>query len=176
MHDLPIGQLLFGGLHYRDAIHVAVAPVETAEALSPGDHIGFLKPGLVANAGTDHIGIVDPSLTQAVEVGQKFYMFLYPQTISSLRHDWTHPAFLPTSPKEVGEAESWLRDFALGYNLDYDHLVNEASSQGYITAHGVDLHGQADFDSNTFWRHLETVTGKTFSQEQRENTSFSCSC
>lgn len=76
----------------RDAIHIAVVPVVAGQNLLPGDHIHISSQG---NAVLGHpaIGIVDPYLTKKVLEGETFWMFLYPNTITSLRHDWTHPAF-----------------------------------------------------------------------------------
>src|SRR5687768_16079234 len=87
----------------RDAVHIAIAPVIANERLKPGQPIGFKTPGdptIVTGRGTRSIGIVDPFLMEEVVAGERFYIFLYPQTITSLRHDWTHPAFdqvVPTS-------------------------------------------------------------------------------
>lgn len=81
----------------RDAIHVAVAPAVAAETLTPGQHIGLHDDGR-AGPGVPPIGIVDPFLTSAVEEGQRFWLLLYPNTITSLRHVWTHPAFAPKVP------------------------------------------------------------------------------
>lgn len=82
----------------RDAIHIAVAPVTAADYLEPGQHVGFCCKGnttlVAALEDTELIGIVDPFLKARVEPGQQFWLFLYPNTITSLRHVWSHPAFV----------------------------------------------------------------------------------
>ena len=76
----------------RDAVHVAVVPVEAGVALEPGQHVGLSSDG-TATPTRPHIGIVDPLLTARVQPGQRFWLWLYPGTITSLVHHWTHPAF-----------------------------------------------------------------------------------
>lgn len=90
-----LGQLIEDGDRRRDAIHVAVAPVTAAQRLTPGQHIGLVEPDNPELAGPcdQNIGIVDPFLAQEVEPGQRFWLFLYPGTVTGLRHVWTHPAF-----------------------------------------------------------------------------------
>jgi hypothetical protein len=90
-----LGQLIDNGDRRRDAIHIAVAPVTAAERLSPGQHVGLIEQGNLELVGPSEcsIGVVDPFLMREVEPGQRFWLFLYPGTITGLRHVWTHPAF-----------------------------------------------------------------------------------
>ena len=93
MDTLKLGQIIEGEQH-RDAIHIAVAPVEAAEQFVPGQRVGLLADGRASGKPfVDKIGIVDPFLRTDVEAGQRFWLWLTPYTITSLRHEWTHPAF-----------------------------------------------------------------------------------
>lgn len=90
-----LGQLIDDGERRRDAIHIAVAPVTAAVRLKPGQHVGLIHEADLDRVGPTEssIGIVDPFLVEDVEPGQRFWLFLYPGTITALRHIWTHPAF-----------------------------------------------------------------------------------
>src|SRR5271165_4237601 len=99
----------------RDAIHLAVEPVIAAHRLCPGEDVGFLPDGLVGKRAENLVGIVDPFLKGYVQAGERFWLVVYPRTITSLRHVWEHPGF-PDALSSVqtnskAESESWLRDF-----------------------------------------------------------------
>jgi hypothetical protein len=96
--ETRIGELVPDGEMRRDAVHVAVAPVEASVNLTPGCRVILLvgsstKVRVAADyEGAD--GIADPFLDQEViEIGQRFWMFLFPGTITGMRHSWRHPAF-----------------------------------------------------------------------------------
>lgn len=102
MDDTPqFGKLIEDGERRRDAVHVAAAPVTAAESLSPGQHIGLVQDDSFEWAGVcdTPIGIVDPFLTKPVERGERFWMWLYPHSVTGLRHAWTHPAFTAVAGK-----------------------------------------------------------------------------
>jgi hypothetical protein len=84
----PIGTVDFDWTG-RDAVHVAIVPTVASEKLFPGQHVGADGARSIAGA----VGIVDPYLRHPVEKGQTFFLFLYPGSVTSLRHVWTHPAF-----------------------------------------------------------------------------------
>lgn len=88
-----VGSLL-DGTEGRDAVHFALAPMTTDEWLKPGQHVGLLDKRRVSSRAPS-VGIVDPFLKEPVQPGQRFYLFLYPGTVTGLRHVWTHPAFAP---------------------------------------------------------------------------------
>lgn len=96
-----IGRLVSGDAG-RDAVHVAVAPVTAPCELQPGQHVD--PRGNPEGSGVAPVGIVDPFLREPVRPGQRFWLFLYPNTVTSLRHEWTHPAFPTASAAEVNQA------------------------------------------------------------------------
>lgn len=74
----------------RDAVHVAIVPVVASQRLYPGTRVD--KHGRHGSAGSE-VGIVDPYLTTPVNPGDQFFIFLYPRSVTGLRHVWTHPDF-----------------------------------------------------------------------------------
>lgn len=79
----------------RDAVHVAVYPAVAACRLQPGEPVQRTESGRFepADDGDVCLGIVDPYLTRPVSKGGRFWLCLYPNTVTSLRHEWSHPAF-----------------------------------------------------------------------------------
>lgn len=196
--SLGLGKIITTEQH-RDAVHIAVAPVIAgSEGLFPGRHIGILEGdivGIIENA----IGIVDPFLPYSPQKGQRFWMYLYPGSITSLRHEWTHPALpLPTLSQVVASecryagdkaaSEQWLRDFVYrtdcpSYEAILAGLIGASSPTNsddysvhldgdYIHVYGTDAHGEIPPE---FWDHIEIVTGRKFPPKERA-TYFSCSC
>lgn len=186
MTDNPpaIGEFLTG-TEYRDAIHIAVMPVVAAENLSSGDHIGLIK-GLESHQAVkdeNTIGIVDPFLLEPVVEGDHFYMFLYPNTITSLRHEWTHPAFednpvtFTVSAEKVLAADQWLHNFAaLQAEINFTELM--AGAKNYLDHDEWMIDGgkwEGVSVPDEFWDHFEVMTGRKVPNKDR-GSFFSCSC
>lgn len=180
-----IGKLLEGG-EERDAIHVAVAPVIAGERLRPGQHIGFYegsddreKVKGWLQGGEHAIGIVDPFLSHQAEKGERFWMFLYQHSITSLKHQWTHPAFgveVRQAKMNISASEQWIRDYAEDIDVTYSTLMNSAANwleTGEYLNQGGTLEGVRTSDE--FWIHYERVTGKQVDADSRDNF-FTCSC
>ncbi len=129
-----MGDILPDDVFGRDAVHVAVVSVTAAVHLAPGQDVGFIdeQQQLVGPAGADNIGIVDPFIKETIISGERFWLFLYPRTITGLSHSWTHPAFKDESPKlkknvevtatakakystpsSVLESEQWIKNWGL---------------------------------------------------------------
>lgn len=181
MSDVKPGLLLGAdGPEGRDAIHVAIVPVTLAQILRPGDHVG-LVPGsgdeVMAEGPTvTSIGIIDPYVRAAsLPVGTRTWLFLYPQTITGLRHVWTHPAFseeASTAAPDKVLAEKTLRYFADYTGWMFEEAVanlTEYAETGYgdfgLTI-GVDIEPEV-------WDALEAYTGR---RVKHRTSYFSCAC
>lgn len=186
----------------RDAVHVAVISAVAGHKLSPGEHVGFREaPGLhegTAGIGVAPIGIVDPFIDGDVRLGERFWLYLYPRTITGLTHRWTHPAFSDdagtayNTPSQKLAAEQWLRSHIEPFD-DYDTLlavINKMADgansyypdkdndyhgygwgDGYLTVYGGDAGGEIP---DEFWIMAEIVLGRPIKGPRP--TYFSCSC
>lgn len=163
----------------RDAIHVAVLPVTATTKLLPGEPVG-------QDGDRDFpIGIVDPFLTKPVLKGQKFWLFLYPGTITSLRHDWTHPA-VPNSDgitittgyssSDRREAQTWIEDYASELGISFNELVD--GLEDYL-ANGSYFSLGSTFDgiqtNHTLFAKYEIWKNCKIPDDMKEDF-FSCSC
>ena len=165
----------------RDSVHVPVIPV-TAQAHFRGGSFARLVPGTTDQItrcyAPEHvpIGVVDPFLPQdfIVEIGQKVWLCLLPGSITSLRHEWRHPAFDPEAV--VPASERWLREFGAAYGIVYNDLLYYAAgylNRGEYLTRGAEFEGESVPDE--FWDHYEKVTGAVVPANLR-GSFFSCSC
>jgi hypothetical protein len=191
MADTTIVGTTLDGPKERDAIHVAVAAVIAQERLYPGQHIGLctFDNHEQVSSKAPPIGIVDPFLPHPISAGERFWMFLYPQSITSLKHVWTHPAFVNAPPTavsdgagaieetdEVGLSRKWIADFADGHDVTYNRMMKAAKEwveYGEWFCDGGRFEGESVPD--IFWTHYERVTGTKVDADKKENF-FTCSC
>lgn len=184
----------------RDAIHLGVEPVIAGEKMMPGDHTylqnGFAYP--CAPGSPMAMGIVDPFLTDAVKVGERFWLIVYPRQITSLRHVWEHPDFPASGETETPEpvavddaklhkmllllgeekavAKEAIRTLADSLDVDYDELLDRAQeyvSCGEYWSEGDRFEGESI--PQEFWNHYEKVMQTTVALSDRDNF-LSCSC
>jgi hypothetical protein len=177
-NDLGLGKLITTP-HGRDAIHVAVAPVVAGCDLQRGAHVGLTGDGKACNLATPSIGVVDPFLLCDVEFGEIFWLFLYPDTVTGMRHHWKHPVFdALDQAKAVAKSKQWLEEYARRTGNAYDDLMLAALSE--ITPADQDT---VFYDLNNplydvpkeFWTHYQVVTGTVVKAED-QTESFSCRC
>lgn len=198
-----MGDILPDDAGGRDAVHVAVVSCVAQSKLHPGQHIGIGerdgKDYAADASATKQIGIVDPYIEKPVMVGQRFWLYLYPRSITGLSHRWTHPAFNDDANADASYAppsvklasEQWLRNFCKtadcpGYESvmrlikegDYadggedgypDYYCGRIDAE-YMHFGGSDAHGEIPTE---FWTHVENVLGHPVKYKP---TYFSCSC
>lgn len=189
-----MGAILPADAGGRDAVHVAVVAVTAYARLEPGQRVG-LMPNLAAENGEHfasggpaltRIGIVDPFIEGVVKKGDRFWLYLYPRTITALSHRWSHPSFPDASPAGVYvppssklASEQWLKDFSErsdcpGYHSLIalaEQYIRDGDTEDYLLVRGSDAHGDIPAE---FWTHIENVTGLKAPAEPP--AYFSCSC
>lgn len=168
----------------QDAIHMAVAPVVAGMLLLPGQRVGLLPDGRAA-AIDPFVGVVDPFLRQPVVDGQRFWLLIQPNTITTLRHQWTHPAFGDDGTgRVIGSSEKWLRDFADDIGIDYERLMEGAAEKlldkseygtAWITLN-YDTPGRAYTDIEEFWEHYKNVVPSATVPDGYAARFITCSC
>ena len=172
----------------RDAVHVAVFSAVSEGPIRPGTSVGIVKHGerdsVVSVSCSELIGIVDPYITKVIKPGQRFWVYLYPRTITALSHKWSHPAFeaadssyVPPSQKLI--SEKWLRDFCGRNNIpDYETFMQAVQDQlgngeDYIFISGQDASGDIPAE---MWEHVSNVLGSHKVDADKLPKYFSCSC
>lgn len=171
----------------RDAIHIPVISVTAGSVLSPGDHIEMSDGVATKSTSSERsVGIIDPFLRNRVQKGDTVWLLLYPKSIRSLRHHWTHPLFPSTDypdgsdyASEQRQSEAWLREYASkmncydGVDKAFNNLIDGLKRKD-LFAHGTDLHGQWELeDADDLKFHAERFLGIRINWSEFE---FSCSC
>lgn len=185
MSELKLGKIL-NGTEQRDAFHVAVAPVVAGTELTPGERVGlkYNSTEIVLPSTKCAIGIVDPFLQCTVQQGERFYLWLYPNTVTGMRHHWEHPAFpdavaVSANNDSRSASEQWLRNFAESINQTYSNLMEAADDwdkhREYTHAgENEDYKNAGDGEWREFWMHWQQVTGRV--PTDAEGYFFTCSC
>lgn len=181
----------------RDAIHVAVIPAISGDNLNAGDEVKINDDGLAYNVADGRgVGIVDPFLLKPVILGQRFWLFLMPNSITGMRHHWEHPMFpdgheprpattaiddarvwLATKMGQVG----WYRGFddfccwlsgiyESGYFYDFTERHEEWSNGSCI----YDL--IVGCDRGTAIKCLQSVLGREIHAKSLDDYGYQCPC
>lgn len=187
-----MGDLLPNDAGGRDAVHVAVISAFSEMPLKAGDHVALLGRNEEGDAHVikdkgNAIGIVDPFLSRKAPAGSRFWLYLYPRTITGLSHKWTHPAFEDVdevyyTPQQRMEAETWLADWCErndtpGYQSvkkkieEWLEGSNDEWNDEYIHFDGQDAHGEIPEE---FWEKVQVMMGKEL--KGNKPRYFSCSC
>lgn len=183
----------------RDAVHIACIPVTLGEWMQPGVPVIVRKGEAFAaqNHTEKPIGVIDPFLPGGCPKGARVWLMLNPGSITSLRHDWTHPAFkeapkpvpavaktavqaMPSltmpSTTEVAKARNELRSMGkmISKSLGQMIQIGYDADSGVSTYVGDD--DASEFMNNhkdVFWTNWSIVTGDVPSSTDHY---FSCAC
>jgi hypothetical protein len=186
MEQIPLGKAPARDAG-RDAVHIAILPVVAYEPLNPGDHVSIVPDYTVGGTsdspavrrGGKTIGIIDPFKKGLVPTHNLCWLLLYPNTITSLRHHWTHPDLPAELSASVEDSEKWLREYAAKINYyddpdtAYIRLLHGLRNRE-ITSYGSTIQSLDDLPSpNELKYHAEKVLGERIDWGDYR---FYCSC
>lgn len=180
-----LGKLITDQSLGKDAVHIAVIPMLAGDNIEPGSGV-TLSSGVAFptdNKGAC-VGVADPYLDRCILSGQRFWLFLNPGSITSLRHEWTHPAidqdddvaaFIQSdSGKKV--SQDWMENFAGQYGFRASRMLSQAEEwidHGEYFCDGGTFEGE--YVPDEFWDHFQKLTGRSVPPKKRESF-FTCSC
>lgn len=163
IHERPLG---------RDAVHVAVFQVVAPTILYPGKLVNA-----EGSPRAPFVGIVDPYLKGPVLAGQRCWVMLYPGTITSLRHEWTHWAFSAVPKNAKKEAMKYMRRLAAEGEVSLEELLSpDLPGSEQICFQSSSVSEELNSNPSEFWEHYEALTDRAVSPKEKQNTFFRCSC
>lgn len=163
----------------RDSIHVPIMQVVAGELLKPGEHIG-LRDGKAYKTDVKLLGNVDPVRTTCAIAGSRFWMWVYPGSIDSLTHTWTHQFIdsdISNSPLAIQNATAKIQAEAAALGMTYDELVEGATEymrSGEYMCQGGRFEGC--YLSDDFWPAFFAVFPEEAKEGRYLGSFFSCSC
>lgn len=180
----------------RDALHIAVISGVAGEKLRAGQNVKIQEGVWMSCNISNRMAVVDPYIRRPLNKGDLFWACLMPNSVTDVKHVWTHPDFPVKEETAMGKAgfspkdsEKWLREFVSQANCpQYNEVIAAAvgeflenrDPEYYSSAYncnsehlyfaGRDAHGDIPPE---FWDHVENATGKKCPHRP---LYFSCSC
>lgn len=170
----------------RDAVHIAVLPCVAAGRLSAGMPVKVNRvTGMAEYDIVQAVGIVDPFLSEPIFPGDKFFVWLTPNTITGLQHRWTHPVIDDMLEEDVSPitasrhgAIAKINECANACGVTFDFLIDAAKeyNENNETTHMGSNSQYSDYDDwKGFWRAFTTYTGETV-KDDTYWAPFRCTC
>ena len=182
-----IGNFLENEQAVRDAVHIAVVPVNISQGCYAGSSVKIMNNTAYPCSENERIGIVDPFLSEAyIGENKKAFVFLNPGSISSLVHLWTHPDLddeaAPAAKKEETEAQ-WAKrrisECAEVFGLSSSRLIKfmtewvEYKEYAYM-GNNESYSSLTKEDFSDMWKAFRIITGNE--KEPEHQHFFTCSC
>jgi hypothetical protein len=166
----------------RDAIHVAVVSLVSHGPLSRGDKVTWHHKGVsvrLCKYDEKEIGVVNPFLDRT---GGVVWVMLYPNTVTGMKHHWSHPDFdqieidLELAERTIERMAETLGMSSYDDCSARDRLIQDANEycrhQSGVWSSDYYMADPQDWEN--FWKAYSVVTGNPRPTENR--VPFRCAC